>query len=71
MTKHKLLNKRTNKHANHQLYLQQVIGNGVVHMGLFCQKCKRNNWITWLNKDETEEYKKTYKIKELPPRKSK
>lgn len=54
--------------------LQKVTGNGVTHIGLFCQQCKTNginDWITWLTKQEANQYKKKFKLKQLPTRKAK
>jgi len=74
MSNEKLKNQHTEKHKNHQMCLQQVVGNGVTHIGLFCKQCKvggTNAWITWLDKKEVKYLKKKMKIKELPTRKSK
>ncbi len=46
--------------------IQRVVGNGIVHMGLFCKECKTDNWITWLTTTEANRYKKKFKLKQLP-----
>jgi hypothetical protein len=68
MSNQKLFEKHTDKHANHQMCIQRVVGNGIVHMGLFCKECKTDNWITWLTTTEANRYKKKFKLKQLPTR---
>jgi hypothetical protein len=71
MNKNKLYGDHTEAHLDHQLCIQKVVGNGVTHIGLFCQTCKKNNWITWLTKQEVKFYKKRFKLKQIPTRKAK
>jgi hypothetical protein len=71
MNKTKLFGDHTEAHLGHQLCIQKVVGNGVTHIGLFCKTCNKNNWITWLTKQEVRDYKKRFKLKQIPTRKAK
>lgn len=74
MNTEKLFNQHKEKHKDHPMCIQRVIGKGVTHIGLFCEKCKvggTNAWIIWLTSKEAKQMKKDFKLKQLPDRKAK